>query len=1251
MGKLKEEEENQKTKKFESLAPKPVKPESISIYLEALKEGLDDFYVKNLAITGSYGSGKSSIISSFQKKHENDFSFLNISLAEFEWEVGKNQKEQVNPNDSNFSESAKPQKQKEENFDKLVELSILQQIFYKVKPNEVPDSKLKRIRNISKIEIIGLSAVIVVWIISIYSLIKFNLVENLNPSKWSKSYNFDWIGFLLFLLSTSGLYLFIKKSIRWFYSVRINRVSIKGVELGGEIEESILNKHLDEILYFFEKTPFDVVVIEDLDRQEELDIFTKLREINYLLNSSKQVISKNRKKVTFVYAVRDDILKEKDRTKFFDLVIPVIPFINSYNSNEKLREKLLTKENNSLSHPLTAEFLDDVSLYIDDMRLLLNICNEYEIYKENLNKGLKQNNILAIVIYKNMRPKDFVKLHNRRGNLFSLLSRARKTEILKSTIESIETQQSQLRKEIENIEKELIQNAEQLNAIYLYQIRKAFTTNHIPHSIFIGEQDIIISELEKSFYFQDIDKESPIRYTYQGGSYNGRLSESFKDIEELVSSDFSYEDRATIIKQQNENKTNQIEQIVDSLESKKGKLNNLNLEAMFNQFKIEDFLSEEEKSDNLMLYFLRNGYIDENYQNYISYFYEVSLSREDNEFLISVTSESPLSYDFEIKNIQNVINRIQPRYFETRAISNFDLVSFVLTNRNKNKSKLQSIFSFLTSSDGNLETARERFGFINSYLKNFPLEEDNSLKKNLGKTDVFINEIVKKWEDLWGFINSNSGVSKKDKISILNYILSVATDKNIKHLNSNKTLSKYIESSSEFLSIPLKSYQQKFATVLQILDIKFSKLDEPKKETKLLFDFVYENNHYKINDDNIALMLKEYGLEKDKKSSKTRFNFTDIINSNSDKLISYIEREINEYVGFTNEVKNAYVDEDEEAIIRVYNNEKLKESLRNTYLKKQTTKITDLSKINDESDYPNFLEQLKIKPNWNNISLYFSTSENKIDAILKAFLNNEENYFILSSIKISAFEKNNDEDLVKNLSLAILKCDELVLNAYVELLKSIPTTLKYWSKITIEKLSQDKVQHLIEQRFLAFSESNFQKIVENYEDLLIEYLVIHQHDFVSNYNEETYHWTTNHKEEFFESTEIQIENKIKIFEELEKFDVISNLSLSGKICDVLATYEYDKIDFDYLKSFFSNSKSVENRIKLFNLNNNGLDNSQLISLIKLLPYPYYKISEKQKKPSIDRSAINLNFVEILKGKKLISSYKIFDNKIRVVARY
>lgn len=61
----------------------------------------------------------------------------------------------------------------------------------------------------------------------------------------------------------------------------------------GEIEviedNSIFNKHLDEILYFFQVTDYNVVIIEDLDRFGTPSIFLKLRELNQLINESKIV--------------------------------------------------------------------------------------------------------------------------------------------------------------------------------------------------------------------------------------------------------------------------------------------------------------------------------------------------------------------------------------------------------------------------------------------------------------------------------------------------------------------------------------------------------------------------------------------------------------------------------------------------------------------------------------------------------------------------------------------------------------------------------------------------------------------------------------------------------------------------------------------------------------------------------------------------------------------------------------------------
>lgn len=78
------------------------------------------------------------------------------------------------------------------------------------------------------------------------------------------------------------------------------------------------------------------MIIEDLDRFGTSKIFLKLRELNQLINESK-IVGRN---VVFLYAVKDDIFINEERTKFFDYITTVIPVINPSNSKDKLKVAL-----------------------------------------------------------------------------------------------------------------------------------------------------------------------------------------------------------------------------------------------------------------------------------------------------------------------------------------------------------------------------------------------------------------------------------------------------------------------------------------------------------------------------------------------------------------------------------------------------------------------------------------------------------------------------------------------------------------------------------------------------------------------------------------------------------------------------------------------------------------------------------------------------------------------------------------------
>lgn len=193
-----------------------------------------------------------------------------------------------------------------------------------------------------------------------------------------------------------------------------NNSGLKGTR---ENKESIFDKNLEEIIYFFEQTPYRYIFFEDLDRLPNLSILIHLRELNNLLNNDKSVNGP----IKFIYAIRDDVFRGEDRTKFFDFIIPVIPFINSGNSCDAFLQKLADAEQQGEKFEITKEFVLDVSPYITDMRVLNNIGNEFLIYIKRLKTkqdiNLKDEKLMALIIFKNLYPKEFAELQADSGTV------------------------------------------------------------------------------------------------------------------------------------------------------------------------------------------------------------------------------------------------------------------------------------------------------------------------------------------------------------------------------------------------------------------------------------------------------------------------------------------------------------------------------------------------------------------------------------------------------------------------------------------------------------------------------------------------------------------------------------------------------------------------------------------------------------------------------------------------------------------
>ena len=1057
---------------FERLTP--IDNMDLDVYEEAIDYVFNNPDVKNVAISGAYSAGKSSVLASYKKRH-NDLRFLHISLAHFK---SPDQEDETEVKES------------------VLEGKILNQLIHQIPSDKIPQTHFRVKKRISPVSIIIKTLETIALLTAIIYFMFFDSWKSyvsVLPDNWLKSilelsahpYALMVDGIIIITLSSFLIYGLIKiqKNKNVF-----RKLNLQGneIEIFEESDDSYFDKYLNEVLYLFENVDADVIVFEDMDRFNANKIFERLREVNTLANIQLQ--KENKKILRFFYLLRDDIFISKDRTKFFDYFVPVVPVVDSSNSYDQFISHF---KKGGLFEKFNESFLQGLSLYIDDMRLLKNIYNEFVIYYNRLNiTELDCNKMLAIIAYKNLFPRDFADLQLNQGFIYTIF--ANKDSFVAEEIEKLDKQISEKSNEIDMAKNEHLSTIKELDAAY-----------EDKRPVRYG-------------YRQDLSDADKANYAKRKQAIENRLNSSIPKLENekvvLEQKRISMQNRqlCEIITRDN----------IDSIFSITS-TNEVGTVTHFNEIKSSEYF-------DLLKYLIRNGYIDETYADYMTYFYENSLSRIDKTFLRSITDKKAKEYTYKLKNPKLVVSRLRLVDFDQEETLNFDLFTYLL--QTSHIDYVKRLIEQLKST--------KNLKFIGAYFDT-TIELSAYIKHlNMGWPEVFSTALSER------LLTENQ--IRRYSIASLYY----SNDDIIELVNKENCLCDYISNARDYLAIDNPNIDRLIHcfTLLGVCFIGFD-YTELNKE---LFQAVYEESLYEINAENLQLIQREI-LGAKNADDFFHKNCTILCLHPDSAITQYVNQNINKYFRVVLQISDGNIHDDENVAIAVFNNANLTTDYKHSYISALRTTITSIKEIADSSLWSSLLDADIVQYSEYNIMDCFNTV--KLNESVISYINRYD-------IDLDFSKTEYDEDAKEKLFDSVVICNGIDNSKYRQILVSLKFS---YDAFDIADIFDDKITILIDTNIIRMTDDNLKYIRENYHNQIFYYIRKSIEKYIDIVDE-----TLFSREELLEILTWDISDKLKI-RLLELSD--EEISIIGKnyspaVCLHILNNNFAKSDLPDLFSSF-----------------------------------------------------------------------------------
>lgn len=1096
---------------FERLTP--INDIELKVYEDAINYVFENQDIKNVAISGAYSAGKSSVLESYKKKHSK-LQFLHISLAHFQ----SPDLEQTGDADQKDHEEKGGVKES------VLEGKILNQLIHQIPSDKIPQTNFRVKRKIKRSDIAKSTVIILMLVLMIlyFFFLKSwgNYVLSLpdNILKTILSCTISQYSLLI-----SGIILTILLGIVIYGLVKIQKnknvfrkLNFQGneIEIFQESNDSYFDKYLNEVLYLFENAEVDAIVFEDMDRFNVNSIFERLREVNTLVNIRLQ--RDNKKIIRFFYLLRDDIFVSKDRTKFFDYIIPVVPVLDSSNSYDQFLGLL---KKGGILQLFDNNFLQGLSLYIDDMRLLKNIYNEFVIYYNRINTTeLDCNKMLAMITYKNLFPRDFSELQLNQGFVFTLFNK--KDEFIADEIEEIENQIEEIRKKIKCLNDEHLISTRELSAAIADKYLRGYNWE--------SKDDNNLS----SFILGYLNGSKREEYVRRKKSLEDKLAENISQLEDQI---YELEEKKNTLRNQqlyeliNRNNINRIFSTTST--------NEIGVVREFKEIKSSEYF-------DLLKYLIRHGYIDETYSDYMTYFYENSLSRVDKIFLRSISDSRAKEHTYRLKNPKLVVSRLKIVDFDQEEALNFDLFAYLL----KTPDKVEYLNRFI-----NQLKNTKNYEFVGTFFD----------------TRTALPELVRnlniRWPEMLAEALDEKNLSEKQIWKYSVCTLYYSDSDTIRLMNQDNVISDYISNERNYLSINDNVDIEKLVAGFRLLEVRFKGIDY-EKSNMALFQNIYEESLYVINSENIQLMLcKMCGIED--QEAILHKNYSILCSISDSAITQYIEKNMAQYIDVILQMCEGCIMDDETAAVTILNNSDITKEQKEKYIQCLNTVISRIVQVEDSSLWGRLLDNDSVDYSEENIFAYFEKQKGiEIDHTLVSFINCHDMILNFS-------EYNCREESKEQMFTSFISCNDIENTRYEKLLSSFKLEFKEFS---ISGISDEKIDILIKIPIVPMTKENLVFMRNEYSDHVLNFINVNIDQYVDIMDNEIFSL-----QELLEVQKWKVSDEIKI--QLMSFTnqaiSIINEHYSTKVCIYILENNFLKSDLpELLQSYDNWDKEMQAKI-------------------------------------------------------------------------